>query len=203
MSSPPIWPRMAGPGSWTSRPCTAGRASTPTMPTSTSGFCSSPTPPIELCRRREWAPAIAHGNDWQTGMLPLYLKSIYADDPLFVVDQERLHDSQPRLPGSLRIHHPSRSLPRSNSSTCFIRTTCGRAGSTSWSMPFSTPTPSRPSPPPTPGRSRHPSTVPASMACFVSAPSNLVGILNGIDRQHLEPSHRPLPAGPVLRTDPR
>jgi len=38
---------------------------------------------IELCRRRRWSPDIAHGNDWQTGMLPLYLKSIYADDPLF------------------------------------------------------------------------------------------------------------------------
>ena len=38
---------------------------------------------IELCRRRGWAPDIAHGNDWQTGLLPLYLKSIYAGDPLF------------------------------------------------------------------------------------------------------------------------
>jgi starch synthase len=38
---------------------------------------------IELCRRRGWAPAIAHGNDWHCGMLPLYLKSLYADDPLF------------------------------------------------------------------------------------------------------------------------
>ena len=38
---------------------------------------------VELCRRRGWAPAIAHGNDWQSGLLPLYIKSIYADDPLF------------------------------------------------------------------------------------------------------------------------
>ena len=38
---------------------------------------------VELSRRRGWAPAIAHGNDWQSGMLPLYLKSIYATDPLF------------------------------------------------------------------------------------------------------------------------
>ncbi len=38
---------------------------------------------VELSRRRGWAPAIAHGNDWHTGMLPLFLKSIYADDPLF------------------------------------------------------------------------------------------------------------------------
>ena len=39
---------------------------------------------VELCRRRGWAPDIAHGNDWETGMLPLYLKSIYSGDPLFV-----------------------------------------------------------------------------------------------------------------------
>lgn len=38
---------------------------------------------IELSRRRGWAPAIAHGNDWHAGMMPLYLKSLYADDPLF------------------------------------------------------------------------------------------------------------------------
>jgi starch synthase len=38
---------------------------------------------LELSRRRAWAPTIAHGNDWQTGMMPLYLKSIYASDPLF------------------------------------------------------------------------------------------------------------------------
>ena len=38
---------------------------------------------IELCRRREWAPAIVHGNDWQAGMLPLFLKSIYRQDPRF------------------------------------------------------------------------------------------------------------------------
>ena len=38
---------------------------------------------IELSRKRGWAPHIAHGHDWQTGMMPLYLKSIYSDDPLF------------------------------------------------------------------------------------------------------------------------
>lgn len=38
---------------------------------------------LELCRRRAWSPAIAHGNDWQTGMLPLLLRSTYAGDHLF------------------------------------------------------------------------------------------------------------------------
>ncbi|HEY7565382.1 MAG TPA: glycogen synthase [Acidimicrobiia bacterium] len=38
---------------------------------------------LELCRRRAWAPAIAHGNDWQAGFLPLYLRTLYAGDFLF------------------------------------------------------------------------------------------------------------------------
>jgi starch synthase len=38
---------------------------------------------FELCRRRGWAPAIAHANDWQTGLLPLFLRSAYGADPLF------------------------------------------------------------------------------------------------------------------------
>ena len=38
---------------------------------------------LELCRRRGWSPAIVHTNDWQTGMLPLYLRSLYGADPLF------------------------------------------------------------------------------------------------------------------------
>lgn len=40
---------------------------------------------LELCRRRAWSPAIAHGNDWQTGMLPLYLRSTYAGDHHFAL----------------------------------------------------------------------------------------------------------------------
>jgi starch synthase len=38
---------------------------------------------LELCRTRGWSPAIAHGNDWQSGFLPLYLRSIYGGEPGF------------------------------------------------------------------------------------------------------------------------
>ncbi len=38
---------------------------------------------VELCRRRGWAPDIVHVNDWHTGFMPLYLRSIYSTDPLF------------------------------------------------------------------------------------------------------------------------
>ena len=123
---------------------------------------------------------IAHGNDWQTGMLPLYLKSIYADDPLFASTRSvfTIHNlAYQGVFGSGIL--PDLSLGQFQ--TCSTRITCGRAGSTSWNTPFSTPTSSRPSRPPTPARSKRRSTVPASMACFGSAPSALFGILNGID----------------------
>ena len=67
----------AGPGSSTSRLLRPGRLYT-NDPDEHLRFLFLTHAAIELCRRREWAPAIAHGNDWQTGMLPLYLKSIYA-----------------------------------------------------------------------------------------------------------------------------
>jgi starch synthase len=38
---------------------------------------------LELCRRWRWEPDVIHCNDWQTGLIPLYLKTIYADEPLF------------------------------------------------------------------------------------------------------------------------
>lgn len=38
---------------------------------------------LELCRRRGWAPDIAHGNDWQTGMMPLFLRTHYAGEITF------------------------------------------------------------------------------------------------------------------------
>ena len=37
---------------------------------------------LESCRRLALAPHIFHCNDWHTAMLPLYLKTLYASDPL-------------------------------------------------------------------------------------------------------------------------
>jgi starch synthase len=36
----------------------------------------------ELCRAAGFAPDIIHCNDWQTGLVPLYLKKFYGHDPL-------------------------------------------------------------------------------------------------------------------------
>jgi starch synthase len=38
---------------------------------------------IEFCQLIEWGPDIIHCNDWQTGLIPVYLKTIYNWDKLF------------------------------------------------------------------------------------------------------------------------
>ncbi len=38
---------------------------------------------IELCQRMNWGPDIFHLNDWQTALLPVYLKTLYSWDKLF------------------------------------------------------------------------------------------------------------------------
>ncbi|MFH1867437.1 MAG: glycogen synthase GlgA [Candidatus Omnitrophota bacterium] len=38
---------------------------------------------LELMKREGFKPDIIHGNDWQTGLMPVYLKTIYKDDPFF------------------------------------------------------------------------------------------------------------------------
>jgi starch synthase len=36
-----------------------------------------------FCRHMEYSPQIIHHHEWQTGLIPAYLKSIYKSDPLF------------------------------------------------------------------------------------------------------------------------
>lgn len=38
---------------------------------------------LETCQRLQWAPDVIHCNDWHTGLLPLYLRTVYAWDRLF------------------------------------------------------------------------------------------------------------------------
>ncbi len=38
---------------------------------------------FELISKLGWIPDIIHCNDWQTGLIPAYLKTIYKDDPVF------------------------------------------------------------------------------------------------------------------------
>lgn len=38
---------------------------------------------LELCRTLEFAPDIVHGNDWQTGLVPFFLRTFYARERIF------------------------------------------------------------------------------------------------------------------------
>ncbi|HSR50817.1 MAG TPA: glycogen synthase [Acidobacteriota bacterium] len=38
---------------------------------------------LASCQRMGWGPQIVHCNDWQTGLLPLYLKTLFSWDSLF------------------------------------------------------------------------------------------------------------------------
>jgi starch synthase len=38
---------------------------------------------LETCQRLQWSPDLVHCNDWHTGLLPLYLRTVYSWDRLF------------------------------------------------------------------------------------------------------------------------
>ncbi|HLF13408.1 MAG TPA: glycogen/starch synthase [Bacteroidota bacterium] len=38
---------------------------------------------LEILKRLRWQPEVIHCNDWQTGLIPAYLKTIYKNDPFF------------------------------------------------------------------------------------------------------------------------
>ncbi|MDB4835431.1 glycogen/starch synthase [Cyclobacteriaceae bacterium] len=38
---------------------------------------------LETVKKLGWAPDVVHCNDWMTGLIPLYLKTTYKNDPIF------------------------------------------------------------------------------------------------------------------------
>lgn len=38
---------------------------------------------LETLKKLRWQPEVIHCNDWQTGLIPAYLKTVYKDDPFF------------------------------------------------------------------------------------------------------------------------
>jgi starch synthase len=45
---------------------------------------------LETCQRLQWAPDVIHCNDWHTGLLPLYLRTVYTWDKLFAATKTLL-----------------------------------------------------------------------------------------------------------------
>jgi starch synthase len=45
---------------------------------------------LEMCQRTQWAPDVIHCNDWHTGLVPLYLRTLYAWDRLFAATKTLL-----------------------------------------------------------------------------------------------------------------
>ncbi|MCZ7626512.1 MAG: glycogen/starch synthase [Candidatus Methylomirabilis sp.] len=46
---------------------------------------------LEVCRRVDFQPDVLHAHDWQTALLPVYLKTILRGDPFFSTDGDRFH----------------------------------------------------------------------------------------------------------------
>jgi starch synthase len=38
---------------------------------------------LEILKRLQWQPEVIHCNDWQSGLIPAYLKTVYKNDPFF------------------------------------------------------------------------------------------------------------------------
>ena len=56
---------------------------------------------IETVRKLRWSPAVIHCLGWVTAIVPLYLKSIYADDPAFAASKIVYALRSENFPGTL------------------------------------------------------------------------------------------------------
>ncbi len=66
---------------------------------------------IETVKKLGWAPDIVHCNDWISGLIPLYLKTTYKNDPMFkdsktvftVYNTPFAHEFQDDLPAKVKM----------------------------------------------------------------------------------------------------
>ena len=54
---------------------------------------------LEFAARQRRRPSVVHAHDWQAGLAPVYLRTLYASHPALGGDAERVHDPQPRVSG--------------------------------------------------------------------------------------------------------
>jgi starch synthase len=149
---------------------------------------------LEFCRSRGYRPDVVHTHDWQTGLVPVYLKAFYGDDPT-------LH----RVPTVFTVHNlayqghfsgatlGSLGLPESlatedalgwNGHICYIK------GGLLFSEMVTTVSP-------TYAREIQTSGFGQGLEAVVRSRSeDLVGILNGVDYSEWDPRHDPHIAAP-------
>ena len=125
-------PASTGPGprpgstwsSWSTRSSTAGHVLYGEYDDNRLRFAFLARAALEYFRSRGERPDVFHAHDWQTGLVPVYLKALLLGRPHAAPHAERLHDPQRGLPGPVRHGHrrparPARGTwaPPSRSST--------------------------------------------------------------------------------------
>jgi starch synthase len=154
---------------------------------------------LEFCRSRGFRPDAFHAHDWQTGLLPVYLKSFYADDPTLY-----------RVPTVFTIHNlayqghfSSRTLgPLGLPDSLDSEDALGWQGHISYmkgGLLFSEVVTTVS---PTYAREIQTSKFGLGLEGVVrSRADDLVGILNGVDYEEWDPRHDPHIASPYDETD--
>ena len=67
---------------------------------------------LEYARLKGTRISVIHAHDWQTGLVPVYQKMHFADDPVVGGVPLCLHDSQPCVPGRLPAGRAAADRPR-------------------------------------------------------------------------------------------
>ena len=139
----------------------------PTTPITASGSSSSAGPSWKRSGCSTFWPDVLHANDWQTGLVPVYLPRGYAPPARTATalrpGPHAVHDPQHRLPGAVLALGHGADRPRLEAVQPAAAAS-STASSTSSRPASSSPTCSTPSARPTPGRSRRPTTAAACKA---------------------------------------
>ena len=144
---------------------------------------------IEFCRSRGYRPDVFHAHDWQTGLLPVYLKAFYGDDPTIhsvptVYTIHNLayqgHFSAATLgPLGLPLSLATEDALEWNGNICYMK------GGLLFSEVITTVSPTYAQEIQTPEFGQGLEAVVRSRA------EDLVGILNGVDYEEWDPRHDP------------